>query len=176
MSNPIRFFEHLRDMYLRYLDSPFDLRYEDLSRERRELLDHGQAPGDRAEESRRAGQVVKTRSPVGGTGLVERTGQARVAVSVRKVKTQVFDSGGELVPLPRARPIGAQAAAQLFKPDVGVGDRQDPQPARNLARPPAFQQRRDELAAGQIAGRSEDDYGGDYCCCSRGRTAWPPNC
>ena len=39
MSNPIRFFEHLRDMYLRYLDSPFDIRYEDLSRERRELLD-----------------------------------------------------------------------------------------------------------------------------------------
>lgn len=39
MSNPIRFFENLRDMYLRYLDSPFDLRYEDLSRERRELLD-----------------------------------------------------------------------------------------------------------------------------------------
>ena len=39
MSNPIRFFEHLRDMYLRYLDSPFDIRYEDLRRERRELLD-----------------------------------------------------------------------------------------------------------------------------------------
>ena len=39
MSNPIRFFEHLRDMYLRYLDSPFDIRYGDLSRERRELLD-----------------------------------------------------------------------------------------------------------------------------------------
>ena len=39
MSNPIRFFENLRDMYLRYLDSPFDLRYVDLSRERRELLD-----------------------------------------------------------------------------------------------------------------------------------------
>ena len=39
MSNPIRFFEHLRDMYLRYLDSPFDIRYADLSRERRELLD-----------------------------------------------------------------------------------------------------------------------------------------
>ena len=39
MSNPIRFFENLRDMYLRYLDSPFDLRYEDLRRERRELLD-----------------------------------------------------------------------------------------------------------------------------------------
>ena len=39
MSNPIRFFENLRDMYLRYLDSPFDIRYEDLSRERRELLD-----------------------------------------------------------------------------------------------------------------------------------------
>ena len=39
MSNPIRFFEDLRQMYLRYLDSPFDIRYEDLSRERRELLD-----------------------------------------------------------------------------------------------------------------------------------------
>ena len=39
MSNPIRFFEHLRDMYLRYLDSPFDIRYEDLVAERRQLLD-----------------------------------------------------------------------------------------------------------------------------------------
>jgi DEAD/DEAH box helicase domain-containing protein len=38
--NPIRLFENLRDMYLRYLDSPFDLRYEDLTRERRNLLDH----------------------------------------------------------------------------------------------------------------------------------------
>jgi DEAD/DEAH box helicase domain-containing protein len=38
MSNPIRFFENLRDMYLRYLDSPFDLRYEDLAAERRQLL------------------------------------------------------------------------------------------------------------------------------------------
>ncbi len=37
--NPIRIFENLRDMYLRYLDSPFDLRYEDLTNERRELLD-----------------------------------------------------------------------------------------------------------------------------------------
>ena len=39
MSNPIRFFEHLRDMYLRYLESPFDLRYPDLTAERRKLLD-----------------------------------------------------------------------------------------------------------------------------------------
>ena len=39
MSNPIRFFEHLRDMYLRYLDSPFDIRYRDLAAERRKLLD-----------------------------------------------------------------------------------------------------------------------------------------
>ena len=39
MSNPIRFFENLRDMYLRYLDSPFDLRYEDLVAQRRQLLD-----------------------------------------------------------------------------------------------------------------------------------------
>ncbi len=39
MSNPIRFFEHLRDMYLRYLDSPFDIRYGDLTAERRQLLD-----------------------------------------------------------------------------------------------------------------------------------------
>ena len=38
--NPISLFENLRDMYLRYLDSPFDLRYEDLSAERRTLLDH----------------------------------------------------------------------------------------------------------------------------------------
>ncbi len=37
--NPIRLFENLRDMYLRYLDSPFDLRYEDLTDERRTLLD-----------------------------------------------------------------------------------------------------------------------------------------
>ena len=40
MSNPIRLFENLRDMYFRYLDSPFDLRYSDLSFERRQLLDH----------------------------------------------------------------------------------------------------------------------------------------
>ena len=39
MTNPIRFFEHLRDMYLRYLDSPFDIRYRDLTAERRQLLD-----------------------------------------------------------------------------------------------------------------------------------------
>src|SRR5262245_61497132 len=38
--NPTRLFENLREMYLRYLDSPFDLRYEDLMRERRDLLDH----------------------------------------------------------------------------------------------------------------------------------------
>jgi len=37
--NPIRLFENLREMYLRYLDSPFDLRYQDLSTERRQLLD-----------------------------------------------------------------------------------------------------------------------------------------
>ena len=39
MSNPIRLFENLRDMYLRYLDSPFDIRYSDLTAERRQLLD-----------------------------------------------------------------------------------------------------------------------------------------
>lgn len=39
MSNPIRFFENLRDMYLRYLDSPFDIRYDNLTAERRQLLD-----------------------------------------------------------------------------------------------------------------------------------------
>lgn len=37
--NPIRLFETLRDLYFRYLDSPFDLRYDDLLRERRNLLD-----------------------------------------------------------------------------------------------------------------------------------------
>src|SRR5207247_1358738 len=39
MSNPLVIFEELRDTYLRYLDSPFDLRYPDLVAERRHLLD-----------------------------------------------------------------------------------------------------------------------------------------
>ena len=39
MSNPLHIFKSLRDTYLRYLDSPFDLRYSDLVRERRQLLD-----------------------------------------------------------------------------------------------------------------------------------------
>lgn len=39
MSNPIAIFEDLRDTYLRYLDSPFDLRYPDLVAERRQLID-----------------------------------------------------------------------------------------------------------------------------------------
>lgn len=39
MSNPIEIFENLRETYLRYLDSPFDLRYPDLVSERRRLLD-----------------------------------------------------------------------------------------------------------------------------------------
>lgn len=38
MSSPLALFNDLRDMYLRYLDSPFDLRYPDLVSERRELL------------------------------------------------------------------------------------------------------------------------------------------
>lgn len=39
MTNPIALFEELRDTYLRYLDSPFDLRFPDLVAERRQLLD-----------------------------------------------------------------------------------------------------------------------------------------
>jgi hypothetical protein len=39
MTNPLTIFESLRDTYLRYLDSPFDLRYADLVAERRQLLD-----------------------------------------------------------------------------------------------------------------------------------------
>ena len=39
MNNPLALFRNLRDLYLRYLDSPFDLRYRDLVRERRALLD-----------------------------------------------------------------------------------------------------------------------------------------
>ena len=39
MSNPLRLFGSLKDMYLRYLDSPFDLRYQDLVAERRQILD-----------------------------------------------------------------------------------------------------------------------------------------
>lgn len=39
MNNPILLFESLKEMYFRYLDSPFDLRYPDLRAERRNLLD-----------------------------------------------------------------------------------------------------------------------------------------
>lgn len=39
MNNPIELFDSLKEMYLRYLDSPFDLRYPDLRAERRSLLD-----------------------------------------------------------------------------------------------------------------------------------------
>lgn len=39
MNNPIQLFDSLRDMYLRYLDSPFDFRYAELRAERRALLD-----------------------------------------------------------------------------------------------------------------------------------------
>lgn len=39
MTNPVSIFESMRDTYLRYLDSPFDLRYDSLSAERRDLLD-----------------------------------------------------------------------------------------------------------------------------------------
>lgn len=39
MNNPIHVFNSLREMYRRYLDSPFDLRYPDLVKERDQLLD-----------------------------------------------------------------------------------------------------------------------------------------
>jgi Lhr-like helicase len=39
MTNPISLFNQLRHTYLRYLESPFDLRYEPLVAERRSLLD-----------------------------------------------------------------------------------------------------------------------------------------
>lgn len=39
MSNALALFDSLREMFLRYLDSPFDLRYADLVNERRQLLD-----------------------------------------------------------------------------------------------------------------------------------------
>ena len=39
MTNPISLFGRLRETYLRYLDSPFDLRYEPLVSERRAMLD-----------------------------------------------------------------------------------------------------------------------------------------
>lgn len=39
MRDPVSVFQNLRAMYLRYLDSPFDLRYEDLVNERRDLID-----------------------------------------------------------------------------------------------------------------------------------------
>lgn len=39
MNNPVLLFNSLREMYLRYLESPFDLRYPQLRSERRALLD-----------------------------------------------------------------------------------------------------------------------------------------
>lgn len=39
MNNPITVFQQLRELYIRYLDSPLAIRYDSLSRERRELLD-----------------------------------------------------------------------------------------------------------------------------------------
>ena len=39
MNNPLALFRNLRELYLHYLDSPFDLRYGDLVRERAALLD-----------------------------------------------------------------------------------------------------------------------------------------
>jgi len=39
VTNPVSLFERMRDTYLRYLDSPFDLRYDSLVAERRALLD-----------------------------------------------------------------------------------------------------------------------------------------
>ena len=39
MTNPISLFNELRQTYLRYLESPFDLRYEPLVAERRSMLD-----------------------------------------------------------------------------------------------------------------------------------------
>ena len=39
MDNPFRVFDEIRQAFLRYLDSPFRLRYEALLQERRALLD-----------------------------------------------------------------------------------------------------------------------------------------
>ena len=39
MTNPIETFQSLKSAYLRYLDSPFDLRFEEVVQERRQLLD-----------------------------------------------------------------------------------------------------------------------------------------
>src|SRR5438045_3235907 len=39
MKSPLATFNELRDAYLMYLDSPFDLRYPDLVEERRALID-----------------------------------------------------------------------------------------------------------------------------------------
>ena len=39
MENPVAVFNYLREMYIRYVDSPFDLRYPDLVQERQQLID-----------------------------------------------------------------------------------------------------------------------------------------
>src|SRR5258708_26339656 len=38
MNSPLTLFQSLRDMYVRYLDSPFDLRYSDLVKERHQMV------------------------------------------------------------------------------------------------------------------------------------------
>jgi len=38
MTRPLQTFSSLRDAYLRYFDSPFDLRFEELVQERRQIL------------------------------------------------------------------------------------------------------------------------------------------
>ena len=46
MTDPIQTFESLKSAYLRYFDSPYDLRFEELVQARRRLLDRDERLAD----------------------------------------------------------------------------------------------------------------------------------
>ena len=99
MSRPIHAFESLKDAYLRYFDSAFDLRFEEVLQERRRLLDR---------------DGVLYREP-----LVEP--QPAYAGSGRDVRSAVSDvlGGAEGWPAAAADDLAGIAEAGLFLPASG---------------------------------------------------------
>jgi DEAD/DEAH box helicase domain-containing protein len=70
MTNPIQTFDALRNAYLRYFDSPFDLRFEELVQARRRLLNRD---GVLFRES-----LIEPQPPYVGSGHDVRSGSANV--------------------------------------------------------------------------------------------------
>jgi hypothetical protein len=66
MTNPIQTFNSLKEAYLRYFDSPFDLRFEELVQSRQALLDRdGVLISPRAGRTAAALRGQRTGCPVG---------------------------------------------------------------------------------------------------------------